>query len=67
MAISFVFSDILNYVSQYYVYHGSFIMLDRILHVIGLYFLFNYIIEYNKVPKIQVDKEEKFVTKNILV
>ena len=67
MAISFVFSDILNYVSQYYVYHWSFIMLDRILHVIGLFFLFNYIIEYNKVPKTQVVKEDKFVTKNILV
>lgn len=67
MAMSFVFSDILNYVSQYYVYHWSFLMLDRILHVIGLFFLFNYIIEYNKVPKIQAVKEEKYVTKNILV
>lgn len=67
MALSFVFSDILNYVSHYYLYHWSFIMLDRILHVIGLFFLFNYIIEYNKVHKIQVVKEDKFVTKNILV
>jgi len=67
MAISFVFSDILNYVSHYYVYHWSFIMLDRILHVIGLFFLFNYIIEYNKVPKIRDVKEEKFITKKILV
>jgi len=67
MAMSFVFSDILNYVSQYYVYHWSFLMLDRVLHVIGLFFLFNYIIEYNKVPKTKAVKEEKFITKNILV
>ena len=67
MAMSFVFSDILNYVSQYYVYHWSFLMLDRVLHVIGLFFLFNYNIEYNKVPKTKAVTEEKFITKNILV
>jgi hypothetical protein len=66
MALSFVFSDILNYVSQYYVYHWSFLMLDRVLHVVGLFFLFNYIIEYNKIPKLIYSKKEKISTENIL-
>jgi len=61
MALSFVFSDVLNYVSQYYVYHWSFLMVDRILHVVGLFFLFNYIIEYNKVPKVVLDNKENVV------
>ena len=67
MALSFVCSDVLNYVSQYYVYHWSFLMLDRMLHVIGLFFLFNYIIEYHKVPKTELGNKENIVSKNILV
>ena len=67
MALSFVFSDVLNYVSQYYVYHWSFLMVDRILHVIGLFFLFNYIIEYNKAPKGALENKGNIVSKNILV
>lgn len=66
MALSFVFSDVLNYVSQYYVYHWSFLMVDRILHVVGLFFLFNYIIEFNKVPKINLKKESSVVSNNLL-
>ncbi|MGZ0017906.1 hypothetical protein [Yeosuana sp. AK3] len=71
MAFCFVFSDMLNYVSQYYVYHWSFSMLDRVLHVTGLFFLFNYIMEYNKAPKISdmhvfETKQKKLATKNIL-
>lgn len=67
MALSFVFSDILNYVSQYFIYHWSFLMLDRVLHVVGLFFLFNYIMEYNKTPKLYINKNENLSTKNILV
>lgn len=50
-ALCFVFADVLYYISNYYVYHWSFVMLDRSLHVIGLLFLFNYIIEYNRKRK----------------
>jgi hypothetical protein len=66
MALCFVFSDILNYVSQYYVYHWSFLMFDRVLHVLGLFYLFNYIIEYNKIYKKEVVKEDKLPANNIL-
>jgi hypothetical protein len=67
MALSFVFSDILNYVSQYYVYHWSFLMFDRILHVLGLFFLFNYIIEYNnKSYEQETVNGSKLPTNNIL-
>ncbi|MCF8273145.1 MAG: hypothetical protein K9I95_04870 [Flavobacteriaceae bacterium] len=66
MALCFVFSDILYYVSQYYVYHWSFLMFDRILHVLGLFYLFNYIIEYNKSYKQELVKEDKLPANNIL-
>lgn len=67
MALSFVFSDALNYISQYYVYNWSFLMLDRVLHVVGLFFLFNYIVEYNKIPKLHSSKNENVSIKKILV
>ncbi|MFD2823894.1 lysoplasmalogenase family protein [Lacinutrix iliipiscaria] len=47
MSLCFVFSDVLYYVSTYYMYNWSFVMLDRVLHVIGLFFLFNLILEKN--------------------
>ena len=51
MALCFVFSDILHYISTYYLYNLSFVMLDRVLHVVGLFFLFSYILEMNKARK----------------
>jgi len=50
-ALCFVFSDVLYYISNYYVYHDMFVVLDRLLHVLGLFFLFGYIIEYNRKRK----------------
>lgn len=44
-SLCFVFSDVLYYISNYYIYDWSFVMLDRLLHILGLFFLFNYIIE----------------------
>jgi hypothetical protein len=41
-------------------------MLDRVLHVVGLFFLFNYIIEYNKVPQKKLETKDNVVSKNIL-
>ncbi len=68
MALSFIFSDFLNYVSQYYVYHWSFSMLDKVFHIIGLYCLFTYIYGYNKLVahKKQVHREEHISTNNVL-
>ncbi|TYB79658.1 hypothetical protein [Bizionia myxarmorum] len=50
-ALCFGFADVLYYISNYYVFHWSFVVLDRSLHVVGLFFLFNYIIEYNRKRK----------------
>ncbi|MFH4965848.1 hypothetical protein V8G69_12675 [Gaetbulibacter sp. M235] len=66
MTLCFMFSDLLNYISQYYVYHWSFLMLDRILHILGLFYLFNFIIEYNKSYKKEEIKEDKLPANNIL-
>lgn len=67
MALSLVFSDILNYVNQYYVYHWSFLMIDRVLHAVALFYLFSYIVEHNKILKFTITKTEKLSPKNILV
>lgn len=45
MAICFAFSDILNYVTHYYIYNWSILMLDRLLHIIGLFFAFKFMVE----------------------
>ncbi len=69
MAVCFVFSDSLNYVSQYYVYHWIFVMLDGVFHVIGLFFLFNYLTEYNKsvgYRKQEVIEDNNLSAKNVL-
>lgn len=66
MALGFVLSDILNFVNQYYVYHWSFLMLDRVLHAIGLFFLFKYIVEHNKIPKTVDSKAEKIPAEKLL-
>lgn len=51
MALCFVFADVLYYISNYYIYNLSFVMLDRVLHIFGLFFLFNYVIEQNRKRK----------------
>ncbi|WP_034040285.1 hypothetical protein [Wocania ichthyoenteri] len=48
VALCLVFSTILNYVSLYYVYNWSFVMLERVIYAIGIYLLLNYVIEENK-------------------
>lgn len=57
MALCFVFSDVLYYISNYYIYNWSFVLLDRVLHVIGLFFLLNYIIGENRIRKRQIVEE----------
>lgn len=59
VALSFVFSDVLHYISNYYIYNWSFVMLDRVLHVFGLFFLFNYIIGENRIRKRLIVTERK--------
>lgn len=70
MAICFAFSDVLDYVVHYYVYNWSILMIDRLLHIAGLFFAFKYIIETNKASKgVYDDKdiiEKTFSRDNIL-
>jgi hypothetical protein len=70
MAMCFVFSDILNYINHYYIYNWSILMIDRLLHATGSFFVFKYIMESNKIPKEKyVEKEsneEVFSSDNLL-
>jgi hypothetical protein len=51
MALCFVFADVFYYISNYYIYTRSFVVLDRVLHIFGLFLLLNYIIEQNRKHK----------------
>lgn len=51
MAICFAFSDALNYVTHYYIYNWSILMMDRLLHITGLFFAFKYMVETTTVSK----------------
>ena len=66
-ALCFVFADVLYYISNYYLYDWSFAMLDRLLHVFGLFFLFNYIIDRNRKRKKQMVTERLENSENVLV
>ena len=65
MSLCFVFSDVLHYISYYYIYDWSFVMLNRTLHILGLFFLFNYIIEENRHRKKRI-VNARVSSKNVL-
>src|SRR5690554_556587 len=52
--LCFVFSDVLYYISNYYIYNWSFVMLNHVLHLVGLFLLFNFIIGENRLRKRQL-------------
>ena len=66
MALCFVFSDVLFYISNYYLYNWSFVMIDRVLHGIGLFFLIQYIIEVNRSRKKKLVKQRRMSSKEII-
>lgn len=66
-ALCFVFADVLYYISNYYVYHYGFVVLDKTLHVLGLFFLFNYIIEYNRKRKKRLVLHNTSTNKHIVI
>jgi len=53
-ALCFVFSNVLFYISSYYIYNWSFVMLYHVLHIIGLFCLFNFMIGENRLRKKQL-------------
>lgn len=61
------FSDILNYVNIYYIYDWRFVLMDRICHALGIFFLFNYIVESkSEKVKVKVLKEHVVSSENLL-
>lgn len=65
VALCLVFSTILNYVSLYYVYNWSFVMLERVIYAIGIYLLLNYVMEENKSARILDKPQNSYNSDNI--
>ncbi len=66
LGLCFFFSDILNYITSYYLYDWRFVMIDRLLHATGLFFLFNYIAEANKIVKEPAVNQGRVPSENLL-
>lgn len=68
LGLCLFFSDMLNYINIYYISDWRFVAFDRVLHAIGLFFLFNYIAESSKmkVKTVPAGKEEVVSSENIL-
>ncbi|WP_143144281.1 hypothetical protein [Flaviramulus basaltis] len=65
--VCFGFSTILDYINVYYLYEWNFIMLHKILYVVGLYFLFSYALIENHVKKHKTSEiKESYSSENIL-
>ncbi len=58
VALCLVFATILNYVSLYYVYSWSFVMLERVIYAVGIYLLLLYVMEKSK-RSASLDKPQK--------
>ncbi len=65
VALCLVFSTILNYVSLYYVYSWSFVMLERVIYAIGIYLLLYYVMEENKSARIFDKLQNSYNSDNI--
>ncbi|MBU3822560.1 hypothetical protein KO566_10840 [Flavobacteriaceae bacterium XHP0103] len=71
MAISFVFSDVLNYINHYYIYNWSILMLERGLHIVAIFFAFKYVMEQSsartkKYLQKDINHENIFLADNVL-
>ena len=70
LGLCLFFSDVLNYINIYYIYDWRFVMLDRVLHAVALFFIFNYMSESSQIVKKVVlkekIKEEVMSSENIL-
>ncbi|WP_418604361.1 hypothetical protein [Hwangdonia sp.] len=65
VALCLVFSTILSYVSLYYVYSWSFVMLERIIYAIGIYLLLTYVMVENKSAITQNKPQDSYNSDNI--
>ncbi|MEO8933023.1 MAG: hypothetical protein ABI295_01845 [Xanthomarina sp.] len=57
--LCFVFSEVMHYINNYYIYNWSFVVFNQTLYVIGLFFLFNYITGENRSRKRQLVLEKR--------
>jgi hypothetical protein len=64
--ICFVFSVILNYINIYYLYNLNFLLVERMLYVVGLYLLFKYIAEENTNKKQVEIRNKVYTSDNVL-
>ncbi|WP_159024175.1 hypothetical protein [Formosa sp. L2A11] len=51
MALCFIFSEVLFYIRNYYIYDWSLVLVERLLYGCGLVFLFYYMVTKNKAKK----------------
>ncbi|WP_299782561.1 hypothetical protein [uncultured Formosa sp.] len=51
MALCFIFSEVLFYIRNYYIYDWSLVLVERLLYSGGLVFLFYYMVTKNKAKK----------------
>ncbi|MBP1840224.1 hypothetical protein [Formosa algae] len=51
MSLCFIFSEVLFYIHNYYIYDWTLVLLERVLYSGGLIFLFNYMVTKNKAKK----------------
>lgn len=49
MVFSFVFSDVLNYICQLYVYYWIFELFESILHMSGMFLLYKYVYDHHTI------------------
>ena len=60
MVFCFVFSDVLHYVNNLYIYYWIFEAFERTLHILGLYLLFKYVYDHhtssNKEQKMNISE-----------
>lgn len=51
MSFCFIFSDVLFYISDLYVYYWLFEFFERILHIIGLFLLYVYVFNHHEIEE----------------
>jgi hypothetical protein len=51
MSFCFIFSDVLFYISDLYVYYWLFEFFERILHIIGLFLLYVYVFNHHEIAE----------------
>jgi hypothetical protein len=64
MAFCFIFSDVLFYISDLYVFYWLFEFFERILHIVGLFLLYVYVFNHHEIKEetLEVESNSKHIT-----